>query len=158
MSDLKIAILACVASLAAPAARAAAPSGQYSTPGTGTILDNKTGLVWQQQTSAAQYSETNAQNYCAQLNTSGLGGFTSGWQLPSISQLESLVDHRIAPPGPTIDSTAFPSAQAGAYWSNTIYRGATGNAWFVDFSKGTSDYQATSGSAWVRCLHVPPST
>jgi len=61
-------------------------------------LDNETGLVWEKspQTASARWSV--ARRTCVEKNIGG----QKGWRLPSLSELQSLVDLSIAPPGPTL--------------------------------------------------------
>lgn len=72
-----------------------APS--YTNNGDGTIIDNVTGVMWQQSAdtdgdndidAADKLSYTNAGTYCQNLS---LGGFTD-WELPDIKTLYSLID------------------------------------------------------------------
>ena len=83
--------------LAASPLWADAPAGQY-TVAADTVKDNKTGLTWQRTVPAQTYAQPNAATYCQRLN---LGGFSSGWRLPSKLELETILgstqdesDHR----------------------------------------------------------------
>jgi hypothetical protein len=148
MKYIKAIVLGGVVWMAAPALWAAAPSGQYTDLQNGTVKDNRTGLVWQQVVTI-QDVWTNAKFYCEGLR---LGGFSSGWRLPTKLELESLVDFGVASPGPTIDSTAFPSTPAEAFWTSTPYGGGSGGAWYVYFHRGSSHGDDRTSTYWVRCV------
>jgi hypothetical protein len=127
-----------------------APVGQY-TISPDTVLDNKTGLAWQRVAPAQTYNWPQAWSYCVGLS---LGGFVSGWRLPTKKELETLMDRRVMSPGPTIDVTAFPSALAGPYWmATTPYSGDTGKAWSAEFGNGYSGPYDIAVALNVRCVH-----
>jgi hypothetical protein len=128
---------------------AAAPAGRYTVnEQAATVLDNKTGLTWQRAVPSTSYTWANAQAYCQGLN---LGGFSSGWRLPTKLELETLVDVRVAPPGPAIDTTAFPATPAEAFWTSSPRAGST-DAWFVFFFDGYTFFDGMDNSLSVRCV------
>ena len=128
--------------------RAAAPAGRYSAAG-GVVQDSKTGLNWQQGTSTTSYTWAAAMSYCSN-NAAGLPG--TGWTLPTIKQLQTLVDDR-ASSAPTIDTSFFPSTQSTvSYWSSTGQAQASGGAWHVNFNDGGTDTSAVTDSHYVRCV------
>jgi len=132
----------------APTVRAAAPVGRYTASG-GTVLDTKTKLVWQQPPAAAPMAWAAAKSYCAGLGAT-LGG--SGWRLPTIKELQTLVDVSVAT-GPTIDPTYFPNTGMGGFWSSTPSTASTTAAWVLSFNPNAGEGQAgMSGNASVRCV------
>jgi hypothetical protein len=135
--------------LATSALWATAPVGRYAV-GTDTVKDNETGLTWQRAVPAQTYDWANAKTYCQGLS---LGGFASGWRLPSKKELETLVDFGVAKPGPTVDSTAFPGAPAQAFWTSTSLAWSADYAWTVDFGYGGSLGYVTTDTDRVRCVH-----
>jgi hypothetical protein len=137
---------------AALAAWAAAPRSQYAIRQDGTVFDNKTGLTWQREAQPPRDLKK-AKDYCASLNLSKFGGFSTGWRLPERLELESLVDPRIAPPGPTIDQFAFPETPNESFWTVTPDANGSGDAWYIYFGSGVSDVEGDSFPAyWVRCV------
>lgn len=136
-------------SATASALWAAAPHGQYDILNDGTVKDRKTGLIWQQKAATVQHTWSSAKDYCAQLS---LGGVSSGWRLPEVLELASLVDRAAASPSPTIDSTAFPSATAGRFWTATASAGYAGKYWFLDFASGILNSDSDEQPYWVRCV------
>jgi hypothetical protein len=121
----------------------------YIDNGDGTITDNDTGLTWQKQDDATTRNWTNALAYC-NANTAGLPG--SGWRLPSVLELQSIVDFSTA--NPAINSTYFPSTQSNFYWSATTYQypGNQYNAWLVYFYDGVTSSRNKSVGYYVRCV------
>jgi hypothetical protein len=126
---------------------ASAPAGRFTTS-QGTVLDTKTKLVWQQDTPPLTYSWSDAKAYCASVGTS-LGG--SGWRLPTIRELQTLVDpSRMA--DPRVDLTAFPSTPSAGFWSSSPVAGSPSSSWLVNFYDGfASAYDATT-MVDVRCV------
>ena len=95
----------------------------------GTISDQATQLMWQQEDSLNTLDWDAAINYCETSNTADY----SDWQLPNAKELQSIVDYTRSPDttnSPAINalfnSTSFIS-EAGAmdwgyYWSNTTHK------------------------------------
>jgi len=127
----------------------AAPAGRYAVSG-GVVKDNKTGLYWQQMPSPTPYSLAGATTYCAG-NAAGLSG--TNWRLPTIKELQTLVDDSVASPGPTIDATVFPGTPAAFFWSSTPYALTPSSyAWVVFFNDGSTSEGVVSSMLDVRCV------
>lgn len=138
-------------------------SPQYSDNQDGTVTDNVTGLVWQQDApnpcpqdavdagveGVCSWVDANA--YCAGLN---LGAFPSGWRLPTLAELFSLVDYSgssiSASTGIAIDAAVF-SVPSNAVWTSSLF---IGSARVVDFQEGWTGIAPflTAGFS-VRCVH-----
>jgi hypothetical protein len=87
---------------------------------------------------------TNAVGYKAAVNAIALCGYTD-WRLPTVDELQSLVDYSVANPGPTIDFTWFPNTGSSLYWSASalppsVVIGHAALAWYVAFSNGIVSY------------------
>jgi hypothetical protein len=66
------------------------PTGHYVVAaGSGTVYDTKSNLTWQQTVSSTAYTWADAKAYCAGVGTSLEG---TGWRLPTIRELQSIVD------------------------------------------------------------------
>jgi hypothetical protein len=140
-----------------PGALAVAPPNQYTVVATGEVRDNYTGLVWQQDSSAATVAWADAAGTCAALTT---GGHT--WRVPSIRELATLVDE--AQVAPSINRTMFPNTKYGSrsnnwYWASHRAAGSTTAAWAINFDDGFTGFNAgASGdwnyftAAWVKCV------
>jgi hypothetical protein len=125
---------------------AAAPPSRYSFPSSGTVLDTRTLLTWQQATDGKTYTWLDAKTYCAGLSLAG-----NGWRLPSVGELLTLVD--VTAHDPAIDPTAFPATPTTSFWSSSTYAGATTLAWTVDFGQGYSNSQVDKTAVYrVRCV------
>lgn len=133
--------------LAEAEATASAPPGRFAAS-TDTVLDNKTHLVWQRSAASARPFSTAAW-YCQSLS---LGGFATGWRLPTRKELESLVDETAS--RPAVDATAFPATPAEPFWTSTPYAPSQNRQWVVDFATGSSiDSPTTTGTQYrVRCV------
>ena len=137
----------------AASARANAPAGRYTT-GNGTVLDTMTKLTWQQPFAPGTYTWAAAKTYCAGLGST-LGG--TGWRLPTLKELLTLVDYSQATP-PRIDTTAFPGTPSNSifFWSATPVPAAAVSspaAWDVSFDDGAdTDFLGTGYNADVRCV------
>ena len=135
-------LLAC---LSFGAARANAPAGQYTVnASSGTVVDNKSRLTWQRAVPTTMQNLADATNYCGTLG--------AGWRLPTIKELQTLIDDsQISPP--RIDSVAFPSApDVGFYTSSTLHASSTDLAWYVNFYTGNTGYESTQAPHNIRCV------
>jgi hypothetical protein len=157
--------LAVVASVA----RADAPAGansqyRYFDASAVIIIDNFTGLSWQR----AAYPNLTflaAANYCANLS---LGPLTTGWRVPSVKELLTLVDespHSEYENGMEvpkyIDSHAFGLSLSGVgftpvdapYWSSSLYPTDSSQGYVVQFKTGQTIIFPTGSGVYVRCVH-----
>lgn len=107
------------------------PTKRFAVLEGGLVRDTLTGLVWQQQGSSTMMSWADAQSYCSSLGTPG-----AGFRLPTLKELDSLVDPTL-PAGPSLDSTAFSGTGTSRYWTSSPLGpgGAPSrDAFFGDFS------------------------
>jgi hypothetical protein len=121
-----------------------------------TVTDTTTGLLWQRDGSGphAGCSDSEgsctwaeAKAYCAALTLGGV----SGWRLPGVMELLTIVDVTTA--WPSINPTAFPNTPADSFWTSSPDTGSSGDAWCVDFNKGHSLSSDESGNCGrVRCV------
>jgi hypothetical protein len=129
-----------------------APPGRYTIPGDGTVYDNQTKLTWQQATLPVQ-TQSVAIATCRSVSLPG-----SGWRLPTIKELHTLIDFSASAP-PYIDQTAFPgtpTTNSSAYWSSSAQAGnPVGSAamgWTVYFSIPATMFNPTNVGAYIRCV------
>jgi hypothetical protein len=135
--------VAVVAVVLAAAAEASAPAGRY-TVASGTVFDTNTKLTWQQTGPSAQYSWSDALTYCQTLSLTG-----TGWRLPTVKELQTIVDY--SQRYPAIDTTAFP-APAIIYWSSSPSASPGLDAWYVEFNTGGTFILFEGDTANVRCV------
>lgn len=113
--------------------------------GNGTITDNATGLMWAQNDNGKGVNWPQALAYA---KSSSLGGY-SDWRLPTVKELESIVDYSRSPSttnsasiNAVFNSTKITNeagnADWGCYWSSTTHvndaKGAV-NAAYVSFGR-----------------------
>ena len=99
----------------------------------GAVLDRNTGLVWEKSPSTASTAWNGARSTCINKNVGGQRGF----RLPSIVELNSLVDPSVAFPGPTLPpGHPFLNVPAENYWSATTSAASPTLAWGVGFGQG----------------------
>ncbi len=122
--------------------------------GDGTISDNKMWLMWQQGDDDVMRNWNDAQKYCSSLD---LGGYFD-WRVPTINELESIVDKSYTP---TIDNNYFKETKSGdygssknsiAYWSSTKLSSNDSIAWEVLFQDGTSSNGNINNINYIRCV------
>jgi hypothetical protein len=123
----------------------------YVDNGNGSVSDESTGLVWEQQAPAETYvwgsanAAGTAQNYCATLTVAGY----RDWRLPTYIELSSLVDYSRT--NPSINA-AFLNTQYTGYWTSTPAAGPSGLAWAVYFDNGAVGYNSLDNPYYARCV------
>jgi hypothetical protein len=122
--------------------------GNFNDNGDGTVTDNNTGLIWQQD-EGGQKTWEDSITYCEGLS---LAGYTD-WRLPNIKELDSITDDTLF--NPAIDTNFFSDAQMSYYWSSTTYASGSSNAWDVAFTGATNSYtHSKSSNYYVRCVRA----
>jgi hypothetical protein len=113
------------------------------------VLDKETGLVWEK----APQTETATWNSARFACTGNTTGGRKGWRLPSVHELNSLVDPSVAFPGPTLPpGHPFLIVQSALYWSATTLAEDPRYACFVDFGSGGVSTLFKSRSFRVWCV------
>jgi hypothetical protein len=126
---------------------AEAPFAHYEIA-SGEVLDTQTGLVWQQVSEAEGMSWSSAMAKCA-----GLGLNDHAWRVPSIKELQTLVDD--SGMDAAIDTATFSDVTPDSvsyFWSSTLLPGSSTQAW-ISFVFGV--YTSTMDSQLnyrVRCV------
>lgn len=116
-----------------------------------TLTDSVTGLVWQKGASTAQPWQS-ADDYCDGLNSSGLGGHNTGWRLPELIELNTILDLSVdTGTGAAAIDSAF-SGPAGRYWTSTVDPDNSAKAWFLDFSSTEDGIEAKALTFYTRCV------
>lgn len=128
-------------------------------PADDTVTDNCTGLEWQrftadrdgdgQITSADLFhSWCEALDYCFNLSFAGHGD----WRLPSVRELESIVDYGRF--NPSIDPDF--GAESATYWSSTSCANDPHNAWLIFFGDGDGNQFSKNSGSHVRAVRNAP--
>ncbi len=106
------------------------------------VLDRETGVVWEKSPSTHLDPWFNASLHCLNLNSGG----RTGWRLPTVQELMSLVDQSVPFPGPTLPSGHPFTVQSSNYWSATADAATAGSndpfAWFVTFTFGNAQHSS----------------
>ena len=119
----------------------------------GTVSDNNTHLMWQQEDDNTGRTWYEAYDYCENLS---LGGFTD-WRLPTKKELVSIIKHEQL--SPAIDLRVFPGTDSYSYWTSSAPRDYQGGTWVVYFVAGQimNGYKVDSG-IYTRCVRGEPLT
>lgn len=113
----------------------------------GTVTDNVTGLMWQQQDDNTTRIWADAGTYCGSLTI----GSYSDWRLPTVTDLVSIVDAGTF--SPAINAAIYPGTiSSGYYWSSTTYADSTSSAWGVSFRYGYVTSGGKVYGSYVRCV------
>lgn len=130
------------------------PTSRFVVSG-GFVTDTLTNLGWQQQSSPGDTPLVDwaaAGWYCSDAG--------SGLRSPTLKELESLVDLTVASP-PTINQTVFPNTRVDSYyWTSSpsassyggVDAGYSGDAWYVNFDSGSSNFDWVEVDITVRCV------
>jgi len=109
------------------------------------VLDRRTGLQWMRCSIGQNWSGTTcagiANRYtwdqAANLDVSHAG--LDGWRLPTVDELQALVEHRMF--NPAIDPQAFPNTPMSNFWSSSEAAYDILYAWTVNFANGFSNWR-----------------
>lgn len=111
------------------------------------VKDQGQDLVWETDGSSESntYTFEDACYFCQNMAT------VTGqkWRLPSVGELESLVDDSFSPA--TINDGYF-TAQEALYWSSSVPDGYETNAFVVSFADGKTSVSAKTNGLAVRCV------
>ena len=128
--------------------------------GGAAVLDNETGLVWEQGPSIETFCWTisasspcvgatglvDALSHCYQLEVGG----RKGWRVPTIEELASLVD--TSQPSLTLPADHPFDVQATPHWSATTNASDASRAWAVGFSTGLVFNPVKTATREVWCV------
>ena len=114
--------------------------------GDGTVTDQSTGLMWQQD-SSGEMNWQDALIYCETLTLAGY----DDWRLPNLKELVSIVDYYRY--GPAINLDVFSLLQdSTSYWTSTSNATQTNHAISVGFWAGNTGYWGKSRDFYIRAV------
>jgi hypothetical protein len=137
----------------AGAETSAAGSTRFTDAGDGTVLDNNTSIVWLKDAHITKrpLSRPAANQYIQKMNSGELPNFGhTNWRLPSIEELESLVDssqsYPALPPG-----HPYENVRNHFYWSSSVGTDIVDYIWVLDLASGekTFDYESYCNFKYV---------
>jgi hypothetical protein len=119
-----------------------------------TVADLTAKLTWQREQpttggtwNTGEFTSAAAAKYCSS-NAPGLPG--SGWRLPTVRELLSIVNRRVSPTVFPAFSCCLPSQQ---FWTSTPRKQNAATIWFVNFYSGFATYSdGPINSMAVRCV------
>lgn len=113
-----------------------------------TVLDNKTGLTWQQSGSEKLLTYQQALDYVKELNKKNFAGFND-WRLPTVSELLSIMDLK-EPINNLYINPVFDKYQRWCWSSDKNW---TELAWLVSFGLGIVYWaNLSNNSNYVRAV------
>jgi hypothetical protein len=118
----------------------------------GCTLDANLSLMWSP--SCPQIPGASCAAYATQAR---FGGYAD-WRMPTVKELESIIDFSHL--NPAVDPTYFPGTQADIYWSGTTDASSNPfgySTWYVDFSNGAVSRTPSSNSHYVRLVRGAPA-
>jgi hypothetical protein len=120
------------------------------------VRDNWTGLTWTRERAPDTYTLQEATDTCAGLTLDG-----GGWRIPSLNELQSLVDR--TQPGLSIDTQVFaesdtPTSLSLNYWTSSPAAGSDPpTTWLIGFYGGGLDFADSPAKRWgLRCVRLVP--
>ena len=111
-------------------------------------LDDKTGLIWEDDQNVSQNSFTfdEANTYCQDLKVDGF----EDWRLPTIREAYTIVD--LTRNRPALKN-GFTVRDDGRYWTSTLFaKDSKKMAWYISFSYGEAEPYKKSRLYHVRCV------
>ncbi len=136
---------------------ASTPTNQFREDVPGTITDTKTDLMWMRCTMGMLWKGGSCTDVAANFvwqdvkydiedmdRKGGYAGFTD-WRLPTLKELESIVEHRCI--DPAINAEVFPNTPSTGFWSATKDAYHTPGVWLVYFLHGKS-YMGNNQHEW----------
>ena len=103
------------------------------------VVDNNTGLTWEKSPSTDSYTWDDANNHCADLNSSNYGG-KSNWRLPNPLEFMTIVDNSKSNPATNSNFTGIPTNSSifanVFFWTSKEYKGDTNYAYIFSPQHG----------------------
>ena len=141
---LRMALLCAACLLSSREVDADAPAGHFEVDDD-VVMDTKTKLNWQRKVTKDSLGFANAASYCAELDLVG-----SGWRLPTMKELHTLVDETRTLPA--LDTEVFKGTPPIFFWTSSRVASFNQYVWAVNFAEGTDAWFAEETPRSVRCV------
>ncbi len=134
--------------------RATTPTSRFIINADNTVTDKQTGLIWKR-CSLGQIgtdcSDGEAKLYTWAEALNEVTNSYSGWRIPNIRELKSIVEHKCVKP--SINAEVFPNTKTDYYnWSSSPSMYYNNSAWAVNFNNGTDDHFYKLKSYYIRLV------
>ena len=136
------------------------PSAAFAVVEEGVVRHERTGLEWQRCPLGMEWNESTAScddasgvdNEYNWQDALQAADAESGWRLPNINELRSIVE--LCREEPTINTEAFPGTPNERFWSASPTASDSDNAWMLRFADLTPKEGSAlkSASLWVRLV------
>ncbi|MCV2884806.1 DUF1566 domain-containing protein [Aestuariibacter sp. AA17] len=135
-----------------------APTSRFNVGADGTVTDNLHKLMWMQcslgQTWDGSDCVGDADELTWQQALKTAHGYSfankTGWRLPNIKELETLVERRCE--RPALNETVFPSSQSDDYWTSTPVATDPVRAWAIAFFNGSNTARTKQAFLFTRLV------
>lgn len=120
----------------------------------GTVFDTQTNLTWKRcaegQTYKAGRCEGEAGNWKWDGAVAKFGVEGSGWRLPNIDELTSIIEKRCE--FPSMNLQVFHIPPSDWFWSGSLYADYSYNAWSANFNSGLLNNYSRKSDGYVRLV------
>lgn len=124
----------------------------------GVVLDKHTKLTWKICAEGQRYLAGNcsgsAHRFTFNEAFENFGRESSDWRLPSMDELDSIVEWRCQ--YPALNERIFPDSPDASFWSGSVSVDDSSYAWLMFFSIGSSTTVAKTNSAAIRLVRGTP--
>jgi len=137
------------------------PTSRFIFNENGTVVDKETKITWMRCamgqkwngnscTGEAQaYRWQEARDAVAELNSDSFGEPTK-WRLPYVPELASITERKCFEP--RVNLTVFPATPSKAFWTGMEKKGATEQAYAIDFGGGRVIPGEKNNAAYIRLM------
>lgn len=125
------------------------PSAQFQVSND-EVLDYRSNLIWQRCSVGQSWTGSGCSGAADSLNwAQALSAGTSGWRLPNIKELLSIVEVSCA--SPSINESIFPDTADSFFWTSSPYVN-NNQAWLVSFTDGNDEGGDKASAGAVRLV------
>jgi len=110
------------------------------------VKDHQTDLIWQGNINKKIFTFDDALNYTSSINKNTCG---SPWRVPSIHELQSLLDYSKYNPTSTFP---MPKDNLDPVWTSSLYAGDPNYAWIIIFYNGYIDLRERNSKFAIRLV------